>query len=190
MWSGWEKYPRRHHWREWGYLPKNTHDKGMVLLWQYQRWTTDGSLQVSSGCSRPDWHYEAGQKAPLGPQAQGGAQLEEAPSNRAVQSCNRPTGKMVSSPPSKVVKQSLVWELELCELLVLMLISFFLQERLCSIASIKQSGRIPMMIEFHNVQEYQALALLYLTYSEACKAGSLLPYVNWKMFCLHMGWSC
>ena len=47
-----------------------------------------------------------------------------------------------------------------------------------------------MMIEFHNVQEYQALALLYLTYSEACKAGSLLSYVTWKMFSLHMGWSC
>lgn len=95
MWSGWEKYPRRHHWRERGYLPKNTHDKGTRY---------DGILQVSSGCSRPDRHYEAGQKAPLGPQAQGGAQPEEAPSNRAVQSWNRPTGKMVSSPPSKVVK--------------------------------------------------------------------------------------
>ena len=68
--------------------------------------------------------------------------------------------------------------------------SFFWLERLCSIASIKQSGRIPMVIEFHNVQESQALALLYLSCYEACKAGSLLPYVTWKMFCLHMGWSC
>lgn len=56
-----------------------------------------------------------------------------------------------------------------------MIDDFLFLKRLCSIASIKQSGRIPTMVEISNVHESQVLVLLYLTFSEAWKAGSLLP---------------
>lgn len=34
MWSGWEKYPRRHYWREWGYLPNMTKGRGMMVVFK------------------------------------------------------------------------------------------------------------------------------------------------------------